>query len=510
MSNQSSSNNKRIAKNTMFLYVRTIIIMIISLYTSRVVLQILGESDFGIYNVVGSIVVLFSFLNYALSTATQRFLSFYIGQNDMKMVAKIFSMSVTSYIFIIIVISFFAETVGLWFLNTQMNIPANRMEAANWVYQLSVIVFCIKILRVPYQSSIIAYEKMGVYAYVSLIEAILSLATVYLLCIINSDKLILYAVTILVVALGINLCYYVYCRKSFTTCDYKMFWDKGLFYKLTSFSGWSMLGGAANVVSQQGLSVIVNIFTSVAVNAALGIASTVSSAVNSFVSNFQTAFVPQLVKTYAAENKSYFLELVMNSSRYSYYLIFIIGFPIIFFMSDILGIWLVNVPKYSVEFTQLMLVYCMIDALSGPLWYSVQATGKVRNYQILMSILIIINLPISYFLLKMGYSPIVAILVRVILNFMVHITRILYLGKLINFPRVQYLKDVMINALIITIVSLPILYFINTYDGKNKLVSFSLFTISIIINTFIVYIIGLKKSERNAIKIIINKRFYEK
>lgn len=509
MSN-SVSNNKRIAKNTLFLYMRTIIIMLVSLYTSRVVLQVLGETDFGIYNVVGSIVVLFSFLNYALSTATQRFLSFYIGQNDIKRVADVFSMSITSYIFIIIIIVFFAETIGLWFLNYQMNIPSERMDSANLVYQMSILVFCVKILRVPYQSSLIAYEKMDGFAYISLLEAILSLATVYFLYIIDVDKLILYALTILLVACGINLAYYIYCKKNFTTCNYKIFWDKFLFFKLTSFSGWSMLGGASNVVSQQGLSVIVNIFTSVVVNAALGIASTVASAVNAFVSNFQTAFVPQLVKNYANENKGYFLQLVMRSSRYSFYLIFIIGLPIIFYMEDILKIWLVDVPKFSVEFTQLMLIYCMIDALSGPLWYSVQATGTIKNYQIIMSAFIILNLPVSYLILKSGFSPIYAIFARVVINFIVHFVRLLYLGKLIEFPCLLYIKDVMFNTFIITVVSIPLLYYIHSYKTDDFLLTLSFLLLSSLTNIVIVLFLGIKKDERTLIFNSVKKYFYEK
>jgi O-antigen/teichoic acid export membrane protein len=512
MSDQNNSNNKRIAKNTLFLYVRTIVIMLVSLYTSRVVLDVLGETDYGIYNVVGGIVVMFSFINYALATATQRFLSFSIGKKDYDEVSRIFSMSLTTYVFTIFVIALLAETLGLWFFYEKMNIPAERITAAAWVYHTSILVFCVKILRVPYHSSIISYERMSFYAYVSIVEAILNLIIVYALIYFNSDYLIEYSILLLVVAILVNICYITYCKRYFTTCNYRFFWDKELFVKLFSFSGWSMLGGVANVASNQGLSIILNIFTNVVVNAAMGIASTVSSAVNTFVSNFQTAFVPQLVKTYSADDHQSFIRLISNSSRFSYYLIFILGVPFIFFCKEILAVWLVEVPGFTLEFTQLLLVYCMIDALSGPLWYSVQATGKIKNYQIVMALLIIINLPIAYFLLKLGYSPVWAVAVRVIINVIAHLARIIYLRFLIDFPYKTYLREVMLNAFLITMIGCPISYYIHTLYKGSFISLVITFILAIILNIIIVVLCGLRQNEKKQIVSYIRNKFirYEK
>ena len=461
MSANISNNNKRIAKNTIFLYFRTFIIMLISLYTSRVVLDVLGETDFGIYNIVGGIVVLFAFMNSAMSAATQRYLNYELGRNNIDEVKRIFGMSINVHVGISIIVFILGETIGLWFVLKQLNIPQERFNAALWVYHLSLIGCCINILRIPYNACIIAYENMSFYAYVSIIEAILKLSIVFLLSVGFFDKLIEYASLMLLVIVIVNVIYYIYCNRKFSITHYQWFWDKSLFKKLLSFSGWSMLGGIATTASGQGSSILLNIFHGVSLNAAMGLSQQVHSAVSSFVSSFQTAFSPQIVKSYAMKQHEEFISLVCRSSRLSYCLVFLVAVPLMVCINTVLHVWLTIVPNYTAAFIILTVTNCMIDALSGPLWVSVQATGNIRRYQIIMSCLVLSTLPIMYLLLCFGVSPVIVIAVRTLVFLITHFARIGYLSRIMEFPTVEYVKDVMLRVLIMTLISLPALSLIH-------------------------------------------------
>lgn len=503
--NDVSANNKRIVRNTALLYFRMFLSMAVTLYTSRVVLNTLGFVDFGIYNVVGGIVVLFSFLNNSMMTATQRFLNFELGRNDIDEVNRIFSMSMTVHICIAIFVIIFAETIGLWFLNSQLNIPAERMTAANWVYQFTILTFCAQIIRVPYNASIVAYENMSFYAYISITEVILKLLIVFSLVWFGFDKLILYAVLTFGVTLLVNLHYKLYCNKAFTTCDYKYFSDALLYKKLISFSGWSMFGGVANVGASEGVNILLNIFFGVAVNAAMGIANQVSAALYGFVSNFQIAFNPQLVKSYATNDKSYFMKLIFQSSKLSYFLMLFISLPVIINADFILQVWLGIVPVYTASFCRLIIVFLLIDAISAPLWMSVQATGEIKNYQILMGVMIASNLPLAYCVLKFGFAPDSVLLVRVLINLATFLARIVYLRKKIDLPARLYFRDVVAVALLVTVFTLPLPLIVNYY-----LTAWHGLIISTIVALFstglVIYIIGLKPNERVFLKAtLLNK-----
>ena len=502
---QAQTDNKRIAKNTLFLYFRTFIIMLISLYTSRAVLDALGETDFGIYNLVGGIVVLFAFMNSAMSSATQRYLNFELGRGNEDGVSRIFSMSINVHIGIAALVLILGESIGLWFVMTQLNIPAERYVAAMWVYHLSLIGCCINILRIPYNACIIAYERMSFYAYVSVIEAILKLAIVFLLLVTFHDKLIEYALYMTLVIGIVNALYMVYCHRNFQTSHYVRFWDKDLFKKLMSFSGWSMFGSLATVGTSQGISILLNVFYGVTLNAAIGLANQVQSAVTSFVSSFQTAFSPQIVKTYAADQKKEFVQLICRSSRLSYCLVFIFAPALMVCIKYVLQVWLTIVPDYTAEFVCLFIVYCMIDAASGPLWVSVQASGQIKRYQLLMSILILSNLPIMLLLLYIGISPVLVVSVRVIINLITHFARILYLKKSLEFPVSYYMKDVMGRIFLMTIVSLPLT--ISFYGHANTLSSAMLvFFIIVSQNCLLSIFMGLTSTERTLILDMIKSK----
>ena len=409
----TSENNKRIAKNTMFLYIRMAVIMLVQLYTSRVILQTLGVEDYGIYNIVGAVVVSLSFITGPLSSATQRFLSFELGKKNTGHIKDIFSISLIVHAILSILILALAETIGLWFLNNKMEIPPERLYAANWVFQCSILTFIINILNTPFNSAIIAYEKMSFYAYISIFEALARLAVVYFLLLTNSDKLIVYGILIVAVTLSVTTLYMLYCRKHIK--DIKIHWvkDKQLLKLLLSFSGWSLFGAIANMSADQGLNLLLNLFFGVTVNAAMGIANQVSAAVNQFVTNFQTAFRPQIVKSYAEGNMEALHLLSCRSSKFSFLLLFMVVCPVYFNIDYILQLWLgANVPQYTADFCRLILICALIESLSAPLWMTVQATGRMKKYQLGISTLMSLNLIISYILLKKGAYPEAVLMVK--------------------------------------------------------------------------------------------------
>lgn len=502
MAEETISSNKRIAKNTIMLYIRMLLSMVVSLYTSRVVLNTLGVEDFGIYNVVGGVVVLFTFVNSAMASATQRFLNFELGRQNLLEVKRVFSMSMTAHIFIALLVLLLAETIGLWFFSTQLNIPEKRIFAANWVYQMSIMTCCISILRIPYNASVIAYEKMSFFAYVSIIEVLLKLLIVYLLVLGDIDKLILYSVLTFVVTGMMNFIYFIYCKSKFEVCTYTFFWDSKLFKAIISFSGWSLFGSVANMSAQQGVSFLLNIFYGVTANAAVGIANQVSGAVYGFVSNFQTAFNPQIIKSYASGNKKYFFDLIFQTSKFSYYLLFILALPILICTPYILEIWLGIVPEYAVVFSRLMILFFLIDALSAPLWISVQATGKIRNYQMLMAGIIILNFPFSYFALKLGMAVYSVFLIRVFLNLVTFFVRIVYLKYNIGLPVRSYIVKVVWRVCLISLFSIPIPILL-----KENIVGWLGVVLStcssFIIVLLMIYRVGLSSSERKYIRSMV-------
>ena len=322
MSTQTSDNNKRIAKNTLLLYFRMLLMMAVSLFTSRVVLNTLGVEDFGIYSVVGGVVGMFVFINNSMSSATQRYITFALGKGDKNRLQTVFSTTLQIHSLIAVIIVLLGETVGLWFLYNKMQIPADRMDAALWVMQCSIVSMVVMIVSVPYNADVIAHEKMSAFAYISILEVVLKLAIVYLLLVFSYDKLILYAILILMIQILIRFCYSIYCNKHFEETKYKHVWDKKLFKEMTGFAGWSLFGNMAGVLFGQGLNMLLNVFFGPVVNAARAVAVQVQGAIQQFVANFQTALNPQITKTYAAGELNEMHRLMFRSARFSFYLLF--------------------------------------------------------------------------------------------------------------------------------------------------------------------------------------------
>lgn len=506
---QLLGDNKRIAKNTLLLYVRMFVLMAINLFTSRVVLQCLGVGDFGVYSIVGSVVVLFSFLNSAMSTCTSRFLSFHIGRNDLFNVNRFFSASINVYVVLLLTIILLAETVGLYVVNNVLNLPSERMTAANVVFQFSILTFGANMMRVPYNACIISYEKMNFYAYLSILDVVAKLGGVYLLFLIDADRLILYAFIMFVITVLITFAYYLYCRFRIPVSRYRgKNIDNTVYKDLLGFSGWSLFSGIANIGSNAGVNMLLNVFCGVIVNAAVGIANQVSNAVYALVHNFQTAFTPQITKLYAAGEKEACYRLVFHSSKFSFYLFGTLILPLIICMPVLLSIWLGVVPDYACEFTNLILIYLLIDALFAPLWLFINATGNIRTHQIVTGLLILSNLPIAYFLQKIGLTPNSVWYARIAINVVANVFRLVYMFRILKFPSLTYMHEVLLPVSSVSVFLIFTTYWGYSLFGKGFWwTSFFIFS-SFAFSAIIIFMFGINRREKQFLKNIIYSKLY--
>ena len=498
----TTENNKRIARNTLLLYFRMLFLMIISLYTSRIVLNALGVEDFGIYNVAGGVVAMFSILSGSLSAAISRFITYELGKNNVLKLKTIFSSAITIQIGLGIVIAFFAETIGIWFLNTQMNIPIERMTAANWVLQFSIITFIINLISVPYNAVIIAHEKMSAFAYISIFEAIGKLLIAYLITISPIDKLIFYAILMCGVAIAIRLLYGYYCKRHFDECRFHFIWNKQIFQQIFSFAGWNFIGASSAVLRDHGGNIIINLFCGPTVNAARGIAFQVNNAIQGFVSNFMTALNPQITKSYAAKNYTYMMTLIFQGARLSFYMLLLLSLPIIINTHYLLTLWLNTVPEHTVLFVRLVLIFAMSESISGPLITAMLATGNIRNYQIIVGGLQMLNLPTSYILLSLGANPETVLIVAVLISQCCLMARLYMLKKMIKLKIKDYLKKVYFNIITVSIIAIILPICMQERLAEN-FINFLLSSLICMLCTYLsIYYIGCSYEER---KFIYNK-----
>lgn len=496
MSNQTTENNRRIAKNTLLLYFRMLFMMVVSLYTSRVVLNSLGVEDFGIYNVVGGVVAMFSVISGTLSAAISRFITYELGKENQKKLNKIFSASVTIQLLLSLIIVILIESVGIWFLNEKMTIPLERMDSANWVLQFSVITFVINLISVPYNAAIIAHEKMSAFAYISILEAICKLAIAFFIMISHIDKLIFYAILMCLVSIIVRFTYGHYCKKHFEECTYHFHWDKEILKNMFGFAGWNFIGASSAVLRDQGGNIILNIYFGPSVNAARSIANQVNGAIIGFVQNFMTALNPQITKSYASNDRGYMMALIFQGARLSFYMLLLLSLPVLINTHYILVIWLKLVPEHAVLFVQLILIFAMSESISNPLITAMLATGKIRNYQIVVGAFQILNLPISYICLELGCIPESVLVVAIFISQICLAARLYMLRGLIGLSSKQYLKKVYFNILIVTFFSLIIPCILRRYMN-DTFFAFVLITLTSLVCTLIViYYIGCNRDER--------------
>ena len=494
-----SENNKRIAKNTLMLYARMLVSMLVGLYTSRITLNALGVDNFGIYNVVGGVVGLFSLLSGSLSAAISRFITFELGREDLDRLKKVFSSAITIQIVLSVITVFLAETIGLWFLNNKLVIPIERMDAAHWVFQLSILTFVIGLISVPYNASIIAHERMSAFAYMSIIDVFGKLLIAFSMCYSPYDRLIHYAILLAALSIFHNLIYYIYCKKQFSECTYLFTFDRNLLRKMFGFAGWNFIGASSAILRDQGGNIILNMFCGPAVNAARGIALQVSGAIQGFVSNFMTALNPQITKSYASGERDYMMSLIYKGARFSYYILLILSLPVIINARYILTIWLGVVPEHTVSFVQLVLIFAMSESLAHPLITAMLATGNIRNYQLVVGGLQMMNLPIAYLFLRFGYPPESVFFVAIFISVCCEMARLYMLRTMIQLPVRTFLRNVYFNVIIVTFIAAIIPLVISKvlpHDFIGFLISCALCFICTMVS--ILYV-GFSSSERTMI-----------
>lgn len=496
MLTQISQNNKRIAKNTLLLYIRMLFSMLISLYTSRVILQTLGVEDYGIYNVVGGVVAMFSIISGSLSAAISRFITYELGRGDTTKLTNIFSSAVIIQIGLSLIIVIFAESIGVWFLNAKMNIPADRMYAANWVLQLSILIFVLGLISVPYNAAIIAHEKMSAFAYIGIFEVSAKLIAVYFLQLFSCDKLILFTILIAVIAAIIRLMYGYYCKRHFEECSYHFIYDHTVLKKMFSFAGWNFIGASSVLLRDTGGNIVINLFCGPAVNAARGIAMQVNNAIFGFSNNFMTAINPQITKSYATGNYQYMMTLIFQGARFSFYMLLLLSLPVIINAYYILTIWLKLVPEHTVFFVRLVLLFSMSECISYPLITTMLATGNIRNYQIAVGGLQMLNLPISYILLRLGFIPESVLIVAIVISQCCLAVRLIMLSKMIGLSVKMYLKTVYLNIIEVTLLSAVLPVFVFYYLDDTFFRFFLTTVISLISTSLILLYVGCTKKER--------------
>lgn len=508
----TDNTKQRLAKNTLFLYARMLFSMAVSLYTSRVVLNALGVSDYGIYNVVGGVLALFGFFNSSMSVASQRFLSFDLGTKNQAQLNKTFNVTLNIHIGIALLVFIVAETAGLWLVKDQLDLPADRMEAALFVYHFSIVSSMISITQTPFSALIIAHERMNIFAVVSIAEASLKLVAVYLLQLSPFDKLKTYSVLLLLITLFISTVYKLYCVKKLDESKFRLVLDKTLHRRILSFSGWNLFGNIAGVAKGQGTNVLLNIFFGTILNAAYGIMMQVQNAVNLFVNNFQMAVNPLITKSYATGDLVGMKKLVFHSAKICYFVVFMLICPIIYSVDFILGWWLNQSVPYAAGFTTLTLINLLIESISRPLITAAMATGNIKLYQIVLGSILFLNLPLSYLAFKWFSLPTLFLHIAIALSLVILGLRLLFLVKLIHLDLLKFAKQVFIPIAGVSALSVGVMYVIRTagFTADSFIEFISISALLCTVNTASILLLGLKKSERTMIWNLLNQKIKKK
>lgn len=500
----SSSNNKRIAKNTMFLYIRMGISMLVGLYTSRIVLQALDVDNYGIYNVVGSFIVAFTFISGPLGTATQRFLNFELGKGTEGRLNKVFNLSFYTYLVLAVALVGVIEVAGYWFLTYKMQMPPERSSAAYFAFHMSVLALVVNLTRTPFEALIIAYERMSFYAYISIMDVLLKLLNAFLLLHVSFDKLKIYSLNMLIISAIVLAVTFGYIKRNFKAVKVQQpsqNWDKSLFKEIMSFSGWNLFSAVASMTATHGVNILINVFYGVAVNAAMGIAVQVGSIVAQFANNFQKAFNPQIVKLYAANNLPQMHTLIYFSSKYSYLLLFLFVCPLLFNIDFILHAWLGNVPDQANVFCSYMLIWTLLESLMAPMWTAINATGKIKQYHLTMNPIILSVILFSFIAFKLGMPAYYAVMIKCVVDVILVGARLFFLKKLILFSLVTYAKKTLKPVCCISSCSFFICHISRFANIKNEYGSF-------FVNGFLflttyclfVWFLGLEKKEKEVLK----------
>ena len=497
---------QRLAKNTLMLYVRMLVLMLVGLYTSRVVLEALGETDYGVYNVVGGVVAMFTIISGALNSAISRFITFEMGKGADAQLNKVYSTAVTIQLILAGIVVILAEPIGIWFINNEMTIAPDRIPAAEWVLHFSLLAFVVNLMSVPQMASITAHERMSAYAYIGVLDGLLRLGTALIIAYSSEDRLIGYAALMAVTVIIVRAAYGIYCRKHFEECRYRPVFDRSLIKEMFAFAGWNFVGVTSGVLRDQGGNILVNLFSGPAVNAARGVAVQLNGAVQGFVTNFMTAVNPQITKSYASGEHEYMFSLVRKSSRMSFYLLLMLVLPLLLNTDVVLGLWLKDVPAHTTLFVQLFLIFALSESLSNPMITAMLATGSIRNYQLVVGGLQLLNIPISYVLLKMGCVPEVTVIVAIALSQVCLWARLIMLSRATGFSTSLFITKVYAKCLFIVLpcaAVLPALFELIKPAGLWG--AFYSVSICVLWSAVVIYMIGMSPDERNMVKGLLKK-----
>lgn len=504
----TAQNNKRIAKNTLLLYFRMLFMMAISLFTSRITLSALGITDYGIYNVIGGMVSMFSILSGSLSVAISRFITIGIAKNDEKKLNDIFYTSVSIQLFMAFIICLLAEIAGVWFLNHKMVIPAERLYAAQWVLHLSIITFIIGLISVPYNAVIIAHEKMSAFAYISILEAILKLIIVYFLYISPTDKLIIYAILLTCVSLILRLVYGTYCKRHFPEAHFHPRFNKELLRNMFKFIGWSFWGNGVVVLKDQGSNILLNLFCGPSVNAARGLAMQVNTAVYSFVQNFMTAVNPQITKSFSMNEKENMYKLIIKSAKFGFFILLILLMPIYANIDYVLNFWLIEIPPHTANFIILILFYSLLDCYGNPLITGILADGNIKKYEIILTIIYLTNFLASYFFLKIGFQPEWIFILNIIFKAFVVIALLWHSYIRYTFPVNTFLQECIIKTATAFIICICLIKALPVLTATNLIHFIISTTVIVIFCIAVILMIGINKKEYTYIKGIIRIKLH--
>ena len=506
MQQETLHKGRRIARNTMMLYIRMFVLMLVGLYTSRVVLNALGETDYGIYSVVGGVVAMFTMISGALNSAVSRFITFELGKGDPLRLNKVYSTSVNIQFILALIVVLLAEPIGLWFIENKMTIDPSRIPAATWVLHFSLLAFVVNLMSIPQMASITAHEKMSAYAYIGMLDGLLRLGVAFL--IVNSpiDRLVYYAMLMAAAVLLVRFTYGIYCRIHFPECRYRFVFDRPLVKEMFSFAGWNFIGVTSGVLRDHGGNILVNLFSGPVVNAARGVAVQLNGAVQSFVTNFMTAVNPQITKSFAAGDNEYVFSLIKKSSRMSFYLLSLMAVPIIFNAEFLLQIWLKEVPQHATLFVQLFLMFAMSEALSNPLITAMLATGRIRNYQFVVGGIQLLNIPLSYLFLKMGALPEITVVVAIALSQVCLFARLIMFSRASGFSVTEFVQEVYVNALKVGILSSAVPMVLMFMHPAGFWWSVLNLTVCLISTFVVVLLVGCSRRDREFIRGFLVRR----
>ena len=508
MSYSAQLNSKRILKNTLLLYFRMFVTMLVGLYTSRIVLDALGVDDYGLYNVVGGFVAVFTALTSSLAAATSRFITFELGKNNMDGLKKVFNISISIHILMALIIVILLETIGVWYLNNKMIIDPVRITAANYTLQFSIVTLVFSLFNVPFNAALIAHEQMDFYAYVSIFEVAAKLCVCVALPSIQFDSLIVYAFLLMIISVVVSVVYISYCRNHFEECRFTRLYDRNMLREMMSFTGWNFIGASSSIFKGQGTNIVLNYFFGTIVNAAYGLTMQVNGAINNLASGILNAINPQIIKQYSSHNMDYMFRLVFVGSRASFYMMMLIGIPLLLNTEMVLDLWLKEVPDHTIVFLQLTVLNCLLNTWSQPLITAMLATGDIKKYQLIVGGADILSVPLSYVFLRLGLYPEIVFIIILIISLATLALRIIMLKGMINLPWKNFLIQIVFKTTVVFIVSFILSYLLCGLLRFGNSSFFELLINTIIclsISVVLIAIIDTSKKEREIVLLYASK-----